>query len=448
VRKHARLGMTITLVVLLLAPALTYATRMSLEDCVRKALDLNLTIQDAREALSQSRSGINEARSGFLPNLSLSGSYNFLEETQKVSFPDPATGQLVDFRIDFTRDYSLQLGLTQALYTGGRLSSSYRIAKDSYEIAQADLETRQADVALEVIEAFYGLLLAREYVEVAEQAIETAEEFLRVVKARYGTGEASSFEVLRAEVEVSNLKPALIGARNGVNLYELALKTALNIEAASEIDFIGTFHYETFEIEPARAVRSAIENRPELRMIRIQKSIAEAGIRLAKAGRLPTLAISANYDVRSDKITLDSDKLEKTYAGYLVLSLPLFDGLKTKSQVSRSVSQVRQAEIAEARLEDAIDLEVRSSLLTIDAALETLRSQEKNVEMAEEGLGISNERYVQGYATNLEVMDAQLAVTRARNNEVEALHDLNLAVAKTKKAMGTLLGGYKVGARP
>ena len=67
--------------------------------------------------------------------------------------------------------------------------------------------------------------------------------------------------------------------------------------------------------------------------------------------------------------------------------------------------------------------------------------------MAEEGLAIANERYLQGYATNLEVMDAQLALARARNNRIQALHELNLAVAKAKKAMGILLRDYTAGAR-
>ena len=171
------------------------------------------------------------------------------------------------------------------------------------------------------------------------------------------------------------------------------------------------------------------------------------GIRLAKAGRLPTLSISASYNLRADDLTLDSDEVEKTYAGYLVLSLPIFDGFRTKSQISKSYSQLRQAELARAGLEDAIELEVRSALLEIEAALETLKSQEKNVEMAEEGLEIANKRYLQGYATNLEVMDAQLALTRARNNRIQALHDLSWAVAKAKKSMGVLLGDYKSGAR-
>lgn len=444
-RAHAVLSAVAFLAVAL--PGLVIGSEMSLEDCVAEALKRNLNILNAREAVSQASSGIVEARSGFLPNLSASGSYNFAEKVAPISFPDTATGQMIDFEVDFTRDYSFQLVLSQRLYTGGSLTSAYRMAKHGHEISRADLEIREAEAALAVTEAFYGLLLARESVKVTEQAIQTAEEFLRVVRARYDAGEASSFEVLRAEVEASNLKPALIRAKNGVALSELALKNTMRVEPDEEIEFVGELEQQPFDIDVTEAIRSALGHRPEMKIVRMQRATAEESIRLAKAGRLPTLSLSANYDVRMDRLTLESDQVEKTYAGYLVLSLPLFDGLRTKSQISRSYSQRKQAEISMAGLEDAIELEVRSAALQIEAALETLKSQEKNVEMAEEGLDIANQRYVQGYATNLEVMDAQLALTRARNNRIQALHDLNLAIARAKKAMGIILGDYKAGAR-
>jgi outer membrane protein TolC len=422
------------------------AESMSLSDCIARALDLNLSIQGGREAVTAARGGMLEARSGFLPNLSLNGSYNFIEEPQTIGWPD-STGQLRDLKFDVTKDYTFQFTLSQPVYSGGRLTSSYRIAGLSHEIALADLETRQADVTLSVTEAFYGLMLARESVEVTRQAIEIAEEFLRIAKARYDAGEASSFEVMRAEVEVSNLMPGLIAARNQVALSELTLKNAMGVDPDQPIEFVGAFEEDDFDIGLEDALETALRQRPEMKINDLQKNMAAQSVRLAKAGRLPSLAVSANYDFRSDKLSLSGDEVEKTYAGYLVLSFPIFDGLRTKSQISQAYSQHRQAEIAETGLKDMIELEVRSALLAIDAARETLKSQEKNVEMAGEGLDIANQRYMQGYATNLEVMDAQLALNRARTNRIQALHDLSMAIARTKKAMGILTGTSKSGAR-
>jgi outer membrane protein len=417
------------------------AGEMTLAECVSTALASNRGIAEAREGLAQARSGITEARSGFLPNLTLSGSYNFMEKTQSVSLPT-ASGGTQEMELDFTRDYGMEVALSQPLYTGGRLVSSYRISKLARDIADADVARLEADVTLSVVEAFYSYLLARESVKVAEEATKTAEEFLRVVEARYKAGEASKFEVMRAEVEVSNLKPALISAKHGVSLAELGLKNLMGLGLDQPTGFTGEFGSGVFRIDPAEAERAGLERRPELAMLRCQSGIANQSLSLAKAGRFPTLAITTAYDMLGNDLSLDEDKWETTYNGYLVLSLPLFDGLKTKSQIARSKSEVRQAGIALADAEEGVKLGIRSSVLELDAAVERLRSQEKNVEMAEEGLKIANDRYVQGVATNLEVMDAQLALTQARNYRLQALYDINLATARLKRAMGVLLEDY------
>lgn len=440
----------------LLSAGLSQATarEMMLADCVSAALGANRDLADARESLVQAHTGIAEARSGFMPSLSLSGSYNFLEKTQKVEFPTP-TGGTEQMELDFTRDYGLEVTLSQPLYAGGRLSSSYRMSKLLLDIAEADIQRREADVALSVIEGFYSHLLAKESVGVAGEAIKTAEEFLRVVRARYDAGEASSFEVMRAEVELGNLRPALISAENGVALAELALKNLMGMGLGELVTFTGSFDTtgigpaggEALGLKPDQAVAEGIDNRPEIKILKRRGEIAGQGLRLAKAGRLPSLGISANYDLRSDDVSLESDKWEKTYNGYLVLSVPIFDGLKTKSQIAKSRSGMRQADISLAAMREAVELEIRSSMLEVEASRERLASQEKNVEMAQEGLKIANDRYVQGVATNLEVMDAQLALTQAKNYRLQALHDLSLAKAKMERAIGVLLTDAKTGAR-
>jgi outer membrane protein len=447
----ARCGKEITVIpvflVLCLLPPAVLAAPMTLEDCVDEALAANPDVLDAKEAISKAAGGVTEARSGYLPNLALQGSYNFLEKTQTVDFPDPLTGRTQEFKLDFTRDYVFRLVATQPLYTGGRLANSYRIADRSRGLAEADLSRVRSQITLDVVQAFYGLLLAREAVGVAQEAVDTAEEFLRVVKAQYQTGEASSFEVMRAEVEVSNLQPALIAAKNGVALSELGLKKAMGVGQDADVEFTGSFEVHDFDMTLAEALAVALSKRAELETLKYQKQIAEASIGLAKSGRLPSLSLDVNYNVSTDQITLDSDKIEDTYNGYITLSLPLFDGLRTKSQISQAMTDLRRVGIAKTNLEEAIEIEVRGAFLDIEAARELLKSQEKNVGMAEEGLKIANDRYLQGYATNLEVLDSQLALTTARKNKLQAVHDLNLAIARLKKAMGTLLGEFEAGAR-
>jgi outer membrane protein len=417
------------------------AKEMTLDDCVRRALKVNPRILDAEEGVAKAEGSIGEARSGFLPQLSLSGLYNFAEKSQMVQFPGP-TGQLEEFELDFTLDYALNASLSQPIYTGGAATSSYRISRYGKDIAQADLERAKADLALQVLVQFYALLAAREAVTVAEEALQNAEEHYRVTQARYDAGEVSEYDVMRAEVAVVNLRPGLISARNSLHVSELALKNYMMLDPESDIEFVGTLEQIDYEVEPEEAVETAYRNRPEMRIAGKQVDIAGESMTLAKAGRRPTFSLTGSYDLRSDDLSLSGDDWDDSYSGYLVLSWSIFDGLRTRAKISQAHSEIRQAEIGVEELERAVELEVRSALLDVNAAREALNSQERNVETAKKGLAIANDRYASGLATSLEVIDARLALTEAQRNRISSLLDFNVSTARLMRAVGVLLRDY------
>jgi len=418
------------------------AGEMTLDECVSRALEVNPRVLDKAEGVTKAAGGIEEARSGFLPHVGISGLYNFAEKTQTVQFPGPG-GQPQDFELDFTLDYALSATLTQPIYTGGAVSSSYKISKYARDIAEADLETTRSNLTLAVLVQFYGVLAAREAIVVAEEAIQNAEEHYGVTQARYNAGEVSEYDVMRAEVAVVNLRPGLIRARNLLEVSELALKNYMMLEPDTDIDFVGVLEEMDYEVDPGEAVKVAFERRPEMRIGGKRAEIAHESVTLAKSGWRPAFAIQGSYDIRSNQLTFGRDAWQDSYAGYLVLSWSVFDGLRTKAQVSQAHSEVRQADIAVEDLKRSIDLEVRAALLDAEAARETLRSQQKNVDTAERGLAIINERYASGVATSLEVIDARLAFITAQQNRISALFDFNVSTARLMRAVGVLLREYQ-----
>lgn len=418
------------------------AREMTLDECVTRTLEVNPRVLDKAEGVTKAAGGIEEARSGYLPQLGISGMYNFAEKTQKVQFPGPG-GEMQEFELDFTLDYSFSATLTQAIYTGGAVSSSYKMSKYARDIAEADLETTQSNLTLAVLVQFYAVLAAREAIVVAEEAIGNAEEHYAVTQARYNAGEVSEYDMMRAEVAVVNLRPGLIRARNLLEVSELALKNYMMLEPEAELDFVGVLEEMDYEVDPAEAVEVAFENRPEMRIVGKQAEIARESVTLAKSGRRPAFALQGSYDIRSNELSFGGDAWQDSYAGYLVLSWSVFDGLRTRARVSQAHSEVRQADIAIEDFKRAIELEVRGALLDAEAARETLASQVKNVDTAERGLNIVNERYAKGLATSLEVIDARLAFITAQENRISALFDFNVSTARLMKAVGVLLGEYK-----
>jgi outer membrane protein len=415
---------------------------MTLDECVVRTLEVNPRVLDKAEGVNKAAGGIEEARSGFLPHVGISGLYNFAEKTQTVQFPGP-DGQPQDFELDFTLDYAFSATLTQPIYTGGAVSSSYKMSKYAHDIAEADLEATRSNLTLAVLVQFYAVLAAREAIVVAEEAIQNAEEHYEVTQARYNAGEVSEYDMMRAEVAVVNLRPGLIRAQNVLEVSELALKNYMMLEPETEIDFVGVLEEKDYEVDPKEAVKVAFESRPEMRIGGKRADIAHESVTLAKSGWRPAFALRGSYDIRSNQLTFGRDAWDDSYAGYLVLSWSIFDGLRSRARVSQAHSEVRQADIAVEDLKRAIELEVRAALLDAEAARETLRSQQKNVDTAQRGLTIVNERYATGLATSLEVIDARLAFIKAQENRISALFDFNVSTARLMRAVGVLLREYQ-----
>jgi outer membrane protein TolC len=249
-------------------------------------------------------------------------------------------------------------------------------------------------------------------------------------------GMASRLDLLRAEVRVSNLKPPLIQARNSVSVAELGLKTILGLDLAQPVEIAGELAYQPVEMNLEESWAKALANRPELSQIHYQKKIAGEMEKIARAASLPTLAVAGSYNYWSNLFNLRRNNWESYYSFNLVLTIPLFNGLSTPAQVAEAKAQLRQIEYTEKGLINQIKFEVESAILNMNQAKESLLSQEKNVEEAQESVRVAQLNYTEGLATITDVGAAEVALSEARINYLRALYDYDLAQAQLEKAMG------------
>jgi outer membrane protein TolC len=287
-----------------------------------------------------------------------------------------------------------------------------------------------------VKKAFYGVLLARTFVEVSEEAAGLAGKHLKNVKAMFDVGMASKFELLRSEVQASNLKPPLIRARNGLRAAELALKTLLGLDLRQTVEFKGELSFRELEVDAGASSAQALANRPELEQLRFQRMIADEMLRTAKASSLPTLALGAQYNLWSNTFAFTGGHWESYYSVNLVLSVPIFNGFVNAAKVGETKAVLKQLDYSQKGLAGRVKFEVEQAVLNLGQARETLLSQEKNVEEAREAVRIAELNFAEGIATTLDVSSAQVALTQAKTNYSQALYDYALAAAELEKAVG------------
>jgi len=157
---------------------------------------------------------------------------------------------------------------------------------------------------------------------------------------------------------------------------------------------------------------------------------------MARAAYIPTVAVGGQYNFWGNNLKFGGDTWESYYTFSLVLNVPLFNGLVNAAKVGESKAMLKQLEFSQKGLTEMVKFEVNDSILSLQQAKESLLSQEKNVEQAQEAVRIAELNYKEGLATNLDVSGAHVALSQARTNHSQALFDYALALAQLEKAIG------------
>lgn len=410
---------------------------LTLEEAIELALRQNPFFMATREKEMQARSLVRESVSRFLPTLNAQGQDTLDEKLFVLEFPSFIPGEPPQrISIDFTKNYQMSLAFSLPLFAGGRLVSGYKQANYGLQASRETVRLSEQETIFDVKRSFYGYLLAREFSAAAQEALDLAEKFRVNVKNLYEVGMASKFDLLRSEVQVANLKPQAIKARNSVDVAELGLKTITGIDLETPIAIKGDLAAPPLDTETGGAIEQALGQRPELRQIDYQRQMAGEMLKIARGSALPTLAIGGNYSFWADGLNFRKGAWQNFYAINLSLTIPLFNGFESRARIGQSKAVIRELEWTRKGLSDMIAFEVRQAVLNYTQARETLISQEQNVGQAREAVRIAELNYAEGLATNLDVSTAQVALSQARTNYSQALYDCVISQAQLEKAVG------------
>ena len=417
----------------------TETLTLTLEDAIELALRQNPNYLATQEREGQARGLLREAVSRFLPSLTFQGMNTLDEKLFVLEFPSFIPGEPPQrFSIDFTRDFQASLAFSFPLYAGGRLVAGYKQADYNLRSTREGIRLSEQETVFNVKKAFYGYLLAREFFSVSEEALKLAEEFHKNVKSLYDVGMSSKFDLLRSEVQVANLRPQLIRARNGRDVAELGLKMALGIDLGKPVAVVAKGLLSSTPLDPDvdKWVEEALLKRPELRQIDSQRLMAGETLKIARGAVLPTLAIGGAFNSWADSLNFRKGAWQNYYSINLSLSIPLFNGFESQARIGQTKAAIREIDWIRKGLSDLIAFEVRQAILNYQQSRESLLSQERNVEQAQEAVRIAELNFGEGLATALDVLTAQVALSQARTNYSQGLYDCVMSEAQLEKALG------------
>jgi outer membrane protein TolC len=437
---------------------------LTLAEAVKIALRQNPEVLKQLQEIERTRGLIIEARAEALPHLSVSASYDqrdkrLVENTNtgggaggsNVEIP-LGNGQTLDLGPLFAglsqnnivspdKTWQVSFEVRQALYAGGRIKASIQVAKFTEDSAYWQLRNVIDQVVAQTRSQFATVLTNRSLITVAEETVRLQEDLLKDQKNRFEAGTVPRFNVLRAEVELANVVPQLIRAKNDYLISQIDLAKTLGLDPGPGGKPSFTCVGELRVMERPYGVKQALDlakaRRPFLKVQRQQIKVQAENIKIALAGYHPRIDARAGYLFRNSRLT---DDIEASVDGWFLGvtgSWDIFDGLATHGRVTQAKAQLESAKVNYDDSVQQVELEVQTAFANLQTQRETIRSQQKNVEQALEALRLASERLAAGAGTQLEVLDARVALTSARTTELQARGDYNIALAEFDRATAT-----------
>ena len=332
-----------------------------------------------------------------------------------------------------TDNYSNSVSLSWILWSGNKIESQISQAKLSLDSSQWGIAAARQQLKYNATDAYFKFMAARDAVKLAQESVARLEQYLQDVKLQFDVGVVAKVDVLRSEVELAKAKQTLIEAQNAYDITMANLNNVMGLPLTTELKVKGELSYSKFEQDLAVCVDLALRQRPEIFQYTDAAKSAQEGITVAKSGYLPS--ISATYTNGWYNTNFPGGN-NYNWTVYLTTNWTFLDSGLTAGNVKKAVETYHKAQEQLRQTVDSVQLDVRSTYLSLKSAEQSIQTSSVAVGLAEEDYGIKVIRYQAGVGTNLDVLDAQVALTTAKNNYLKAMYDYNNYRSLLDKSMG------------
>jgi outer membrane protein TolC len=315
-----------------------------------------------------------------------------------------------------------------------------RAASENLKAAHLNYKDAREVVVLAVGNSYLQAIAAAARVETAEAQVKSAQALSEKATDQQKAGLTPAIDALRAQVELQSRQQQLIVARNDLAKQRLTVARIIGLAPGQEFILTETAPYQALAALPVGVyLQRAYATRADYQALQAQVHAAELSRRAAQAGQYPSLDLSANLGDTGVTPSQSNGTWQVTGG----LTIPIFAGNRVHSDVLEADAQLKQLRSQLADLRGRIDYEVRTALLDLQAAAEQVEVARSSVDLAEQALTQSQDRFTAGVADNLEVVQAQEAVASAHESYIESLYGHNLAKVELAYSIGDAEEGVR-----
>ena len=406
---------------------------ISIEEAIELAYVNSPDLQAALLELEQAEAALAEDRAAFSPGLTTSADLTVQESNNAAVF-----GEADDDDIDTSLNAALQADYD--LFTSGQRAANVRAAQEQVRLSELEIDRRREELRLETTDLYYNLQDSGEQIRINQAFVNEAARNQRDTSLRQEAGVGTTFDVLRADVQLANAQQALIQSQADQQIARRNLARLLNLPSTVNVNATPVTEPEDWEASYERwtltledSILLAFQGRVELEQQLAQREISTQQARAARAANGPQVGLFANYSW-SDLLDDSSD----TYNFGVDFDMVLLDGGAARA---RARQQDLNADIAEERFSEVLDqvrFEVEQAYFNLRANEENVATARTAIVQADEALELANLRLDAGVGTQLDVLTAQSELTEAEGNWVTAALGYNRALAALQRAVSNL----------
>jgi len=425
----------------------TTAQTFSLKQAVDYAITHQVQVKNSQIDLQNASAKINEIKAMGLPqvNGSVALTNNLILQRMfipaKIFNPSAAEGELIAAKFGVDNAGFANVALSQLVFDGSYLLGlkATSVYKD---LAVKSVTQSKQQVAENVTKAYYGILVNEKRIGLLSLNLARLDTLLKETRELNKQGFVEKIDVQRLDVQANNLRTELDNVNRLQDLSYSLLKFQMGYPMEEPIrisESLEKIELATFNTNAAGEFSYA--NRIEYSILQTQENLAELDLKSIKAGYLPRLVLNANYGYNAGANAF-SDLMTKQWfdnaAVTVALQIPIFDGFSKKYKAVQSANNLQKVRQSYSLLKSSIDMQRSQATITMKNALESMKEQKANLDLANEISRVTRVKYQQGVGSNLEVLNAESSIKESQANYFTALYNALIAKVEVEKANGTL----------
>ncbi len=410
---------------------------LTVEQAIELGLQNSKTLHSSLMKVKSSEARVSEVNALRLPSLKLSAVYRKLSRVEPFSIQGP-TGPIT-IAPTILDNYATQLTLSQPLFTGFRLLSNSNIAEYTASATNEDYNKDKNELIFNIKNAYWSLFKTTQLKNVMDDNVQMIKAHLEDAKNLLKVGMLTQNDVLKLEVQLSNMMFNQVDAENAVKLATVGLNSVLGIALTTSIEINSSVNLMQFNYDELnKLINDAVEKRPEIKSADYRIKASEAGVTMAKSSWYPQISLFGNYysSRPNQRIFPSKDEFKDTWDAGVNLSLNIWDWLTTAHQTEQAEATLSQAEDGLGIIKDNIALEVTQNYLNVNQSKRKIEISQLAVKQADENMRMTADKFKNGLALSSEVVDAETAQSTAKINYTNSIVDFELAKARLDKSIG------------